>query len=73
MLLSEHDTASCEQCGAAVWYGVKEEPTGWKVFHVCDPQVGCGSERRVGRITRADIESMDEVHRRAELIRADPE
>jgi len=68
MLLSEHHKASCDRCGSPVWYGLKEEPTGWKVFYVCDPQTGCGSEWRVGWIGRSDVDSMDEAYRRAESM-----
>lgn len=68
MLLSEHDIASCGRCGSTVWYGLKEEPTGWKVFYVCDPRAGCGSEWQMGRIRRGNVESMDEAHRRAESM-----
>jgi len=68
MLLSEHDKVSCRRCGSTMWYGLKEEPTGWKVFYVCDPQTGCGSEWRIGRISRTNIESLDEAHRRAESM-----
>ena len=71
MLLSEHDTASCDRCGSKMWYGLKEEPTGWKVFYVCDLPTGCGSEWGIGRISRIDVESVDEAYRRAESMWAD--
>lgn len=68
MLLSEHDTASCDRCGSTVWYGLKEEPTGWKVFYVCNPRTGCGSEWNVGWVKRGNVESIDEAYQRAESM-----
>lgn len=68
MLLSEHDIASCDRCGSTVWYGLKREPTGWKVFYVCDPRTGCGSEWQMGWIRRGTVGSIDEAYRRAESM-----
>jgi hypothetical protein len=68
MLFSKHDTASCDQCGSTVWYGLKKEPTGWKVFYVCDLETGCGSEWRVGWIGLAEVKSIDDAYQRAESM-----
>jgi hypothetical protein len=68
VLLSEHDVAVCGDCGSNVWYGVQEEPTGWKVVYVCTPQTGCGSEWNAGWVSRGEVESIDEVYERAESM-----
>ena len=66
VLLRKHPTAVCDYCDEPLWYGVKEEPTGWKVYSHCRGDDSCGKERSAGRISRADIESIDDVYARAE-------
>jgi hypothetical protein len=66
MLLRKHPTAVCDLCNEPLWYGVKEEPTGWKVYYHCNSEDGCGKEWSVGRIARSDVENLDEVYSRAE-------
>lgn len=67
MLLRKH-RKSCRQCGEALWYGVKEEPTGWKVFYVCRNSAECGREWFVGRIPREGPDHLDEVFAEAQQM-----
>lgn len=61
MFLREHETAACRYCAESLWYGVKSETFGWKVYQVCDGADGCGRERMVGRISMANVDHRDEV------------
>lgn len=65
MNLRKHPDEVCQWCKIPIWYGVKKEPTGWKVFYVCDGPDGCGREWYAGRIDQDDIRSDDEVFDRA--------
>lgn len=68
MHLSEHDHAVCPACGEPLWYGVKEESSGWKVFYVCESASGCGREFATGRIRLSTVDHRDEVYARAETM-----
>lgn len=48
-----------------MWYTLKEEPTGWKVIYLCDPADGCGYERRLGKVSMSEVDSIDDAYRRA--------
>lgn len=63
MFFQEHQTATCEWCGERLWYGVKEEARGWKVFYAC--REGCHREWMAGRVSRIGIGHIDEVFERA--------
>jgi hypothetical protein len=63
--LKKHHNEVCWWCGTHLWYGVKQEPTGWKVFYECNGPNGCGREWCTGRIDRSGIHSTDEVFARA--------
>jgi len=52
---------SCRCCGETLWYGVKEESAGWKVFYACTNLEDCGREWYAGRIPRERIGHYDEV------------
>ena len=67
VILTPHDTATCRVCGRTVLYGVKEEPTGWKVFVECSHD-GCSLERTVGRISASAVDGPDAVYERAESM-----
>lgn len=58
---TRHDSARCPECGEPLYFGTKEEASGWKVYYDCE----CGWERMVGRIAMSDVEHRDEVHERA--------
>ena len=64
----EHDSRQCRWCGERLWYGVKEEPSSWKVFYCCRSSNGCGRERMVGRVSRSSVDNLDEVYRRAKSM-----
>lgn len=68
MDLYEHDERRCRWCGERLWYGLKEEPSGWKVYYCCQSSDGCGRERMVGRIARSSVDHIDAVYRKAESM-----
>jgi len=68
MDLHEHGSRRCRWCGEPLWYGVKEEPSGWKVFYCCRSSDGCGRERMAGRIPRSSVDHLDQVYERAESM-----
>jgi hypothetical protein len=58
----------CRCCIGKVGTGVKEEPSGWKVYSVCLNETSdCGAQR-VGTISRSSVTHMDEVSERAEKL-----
>lgn len=62
MHLRRHETAECPSCGSLLWYGLKAETAGWKVYYEC---VDCWFEKRVGRVVMADVESHNDAVKRA--------
>jgi hypothetical protein len=68
MDLYEHDERQCRWCGERLWYGLKEEPTGWKVYYFCRSPDGCSRERMIGRIPRSSVDHIDAVYRKAESM-----
>lgn len=68
MLSRKHPDARCPRCGEPLWYGLKAEPTGWKVQYDCAGAEGCGRELSPGRIPRSDVTTEDEAYRRAERL-----
>lgn len=68
MILNEHATARCPVCGSPLYYGVKREPTAWKVYYQCQQESGCGYETMAGRVPLGDVESVDGVYGRAEAM-----
>lgn len=63
MHLRRHESAECPTCGSLLWYGLKEEATGWTVYYECSE---CTFEKRVGRVAMADVESRDDAVKWAE-------
>lgn len=68
MLSRKHPDTRCPWCGASLWFGLKSEPTGWKVQYDCAGTDGCGREYSPGRISMADVESEDEAYRYARRL-----
>jgi hypothetical protein len=69
MLLRSHPTAACPLCRRQdVWYGLKEEATGWKILCTCRSNRDCNHEWRAGRIPMNAVDSLDEVSERAKTI-----
>jgi len=68
MYLYRHESTTCRWCGKPLWYGLKEEASGWKVFYSCDPADGCGWERMTGRIPLSSVDHHDDVYERAESM-----
>ena len=68
MILHEHPTARCPACGRPLYYGVERESTAWTVYYECEPGSGCDYETTAGRVPLGDVESVDEVHERAEAM-----
>lgn len=63
MQMQRHDSATCPDCGSHLWYGTKQEATGWVVYYECG---ACCFEKRVGWIAMADVDSRGTAERRAE-------
>jgi hypothetical protein len=61
--LHKHENATCSDCGAALFFGTKEEATGWKVYYECGDR--CGWEAMAGFVALSDISHQDEVHEKA--------
>lgn len=59
-----HDLATCPECNESLYFGAKEEASGWKVYYECE----CGWERMAGWVKLSDIEHQDEVHDRAQKM-----
>lgn len=68
MLVRPLEDRDCYRCGAAVGVGLKEEPTGWKVYRVCTGADSSCPTERVGTIDRSDISTLDEVAQKAENL-----
>jgi len=67
MRLRKHEDALCRRCRRkSVWYGLKEEATGWKVFCVCGREEQCGHEWKAGWIPTNGVDSKDEAYQRGE-------
>ena len=68
VLVRELDVGNCVTCGGVVGLGLKEEPTGWKVYRVClDTDEGCDG-RRVGTVSRGSVDHYDDVIDRASQL-----
>lgn len=63
MLMEKHTSATCPECGESLFFGTKEEATGWKVYYECNDH--CGFEVMAGRVSLSKIEQRDEVYERA--------
>lgn len=68
MLSRKHPDARCPWCGSPLWFGLKSEPTGWKVQYDCTGSDGCGREYSPGRVSRFDTGDEDEAYRQAERL-----
>jgi len=68
VLVRRIDDRSCPRCGAAVGIGLKEEPTGWKVYRVCQAAERSCSTVRVGTVPREAVSHADDVVERAEAL-----
>jgi len=68
MDLTRHHSQRCRWCGEPLWYGLAEEPSGWKVYYCCRSDDGCGRDRMVGRIPRSSVDHVDEAYRKAEVM-----
>lgn len=58
MLFVEHDEATCPECGAKLYYGVKQEAASWKITYRCE---ACEWEARAGRVSKSSIDHEDEL------------
>lgn len=67
-LARQHPDARCPYCATRLWYGLKEEPTGWKIRFTCPQPDGCGREFSPGRISKGDTGTEDEAYERAERV-----
>lgn len=68
MLVTELGDERCLICDSEVCLGLKEEPTGWKVYRVClDGEESC-RDRRVGTVSRGSVDHYDEVVERASQL-----
>lgn len=65
MIMRMADSGSCPRCGSGLRYGVKEETASWKVYFDCT-ELECNWEFFAGRISRSDIDHIDEVYEQAE-------
>lgn len=65
MLMTETEDGTCPRCGGTLLYGLKEEPTLWKVYFECD---GCGREFLGGTVSCSAVDGTDDVHREAERM-----
>lgn len=65
MQMERHDTASCPHCGSVLWFGVKEEGSGWSVYYECDE---CWFEEMVGYVSRSELGDSDDVREHAKEI-----
>lgn len=70
MFVYECEGSTCPRCGAPIGIGLKEEPTGWKVYRICTTDDPPCVDERVGTITRSEVDHADDVVDRAtELVR----
>ena len=65
MIMRHTDEGECPRCGGDLRYGVKEEPSSWKVYFDCVTSE-CPWECFAGRVRRADVDHVDEVYEAAE-------
>lgn len=65
MQMERHDSATCPYCRQGLWFGVKEEGTGWSVYYECSD---CSFERMVGRIPLQDVNERNEVRVQAKKM-----
>lgn len=72
MIVHESD-GTCPGCGGPLGIGLKEEPTGWKVYRVClaDDRRPDGRrcvDERVGTVSRSNVDDYDDVFARASAL-----
>lgn len=65
MLAVEHESAVCPDCESPLWYSLKHEASGWKVFYDCLADGGCGREWMVGRVALSRVSNRDEAYEQA--------
>ena len=63
MILVSHPTARCPDCDEVLHFGSKEEATSWNVYYIC---FECCWERVAGRMSRSDVDHLDELNEQAE-------
>lgn len=68
MFVTELVGYSCSHCFGKVGVGVKEEPSGWKVYAVCMEENRYCTTKRVGTISRSSVSHIDEMNERAEKL-----
>jgi hypothetical protein len=68
MLYKKHPSARCRYCAEPLYYGLKDEATGWKVHYCCLLPNGCGREFSLGRIGLESVDTKDDAHERAEAF-----
>lgn len=66
MTFIQHDSATCPDCAAPLYFGTKEEASGWKVYYECGDR--CGFERMAGWVLMSDVNHRDKVHERAQAM-----
>jgi hypothetical protein len=69
MFFRLHSDARCPRCRhQSVWYGLKEEATGWKVLCECGRKHACGHEWSAGWVSMSDVGTIDEASKMAEKL-----
>ena len=63
--LIQHETAECPQCSEPLYYGEKDEASGWKVYYEC---VECGWEQMAGWVKMSEVDHADEVDEKARSL-----
>lgn len=70
MHLRRHPSAVCDYCGSSLYYGLKAEQAGWKVFYECTDD-DCRPNTSVSFVPIRRVSGIDEVYEHAEQIGRD--
>lgn len=61
----------CPRCTGSLGIGLKEEPTGWKVYTICTAEKTYCPQKQVGLIPRGSIDHLDDLTEEAEQLLKD--